>query len=1056
MLYQDQNDETLVMLTLAGEQRAYEVLVLRYEKAVIAAANTVIHSRYLAEDAAQDAFITAWMKLNVLREPEKYGAWVCRIAKNCAKNMIARVRSFLSLDGLENCIAEDDHVGNPEVLYASSEEKELLHESISGLPEKVGQVIRLHYFEELSIAEIADRMRVTAGTVKAQLHDGRKRIRKELCAMNEQMNDTLVQRVMKMVDELKLWQCKNSKQGFAEVYRDVLAGVEELPESTDRYHTLADVLMRGWWWLPGEKNDALFARIAEAAEQGKNDEAMAFIAHREDLKLLGRPRIEFIRDKQIPRLEAGGFVRALAQEWFWLADAYFSDGQPEEGFAAYAKVREIVTPADLYYAYATAAIAMEKQCLAEFAGKPTDHYRLGAGASEYRVLDGALCRWDRHWISEGRLLSIDHDIDHIFNYASSCDGRFTVPGLAVGETHTGTDGTTLTFADDAAVVETPCGRFDGCQLWVTRHDGAVFRTYFRDGVGIVRLEHRRDGITEVRSLCGYDILGGKGLIPCAAGNTWRYTAGDDAETMRHASTFTVIHADDAGMILAHNWMLERLRYDENSWADMIQQIRNDYFREVEKGKKRVCDVRPAIARAEALAATPLQKAHTKAACSVARRILETNPTFNPDCTTTGHWNFFARSAVEAREGKLCIAGNFRWSFELKNIHGNGHPDTPLLYNDILGILQDGAGCIWSDKWVPGYAETVEFTLWNSYCLKTTLRCEDAGSVTTAAGTFDHCLKLSLDIQGLEGGLAYRGGRKEYTFAPGIGIVRTENEYGRGACRAVYELSAYTGTGEGYMPMADGLVRRYDALDLTDGYAAGAEYTYAADENGQIVIFEDRCGIRRKLDPITQYSAIWGEQIEEQLWHEKKRDESRLRHDVNNFRLLLHFLCRDTRNWAAPEKAAAWAKYRMRICEFLGEGEVPRAWLGHYANSAFKAACALFGCGRKEEGYAYLERAFELYPAWLAIPDGERLEVGDEQIYGGVKVVKGEDMLVLPDGTRELLDYTDHTDPFAHTSGEMYYGMTAPRGWEWFDSVRDEDRFKAAIDRAKTLMETKKA
>ena len=108
MVYRDQNDETLVMLTLAGEQRAYEVLVARYENAVIAAAHSVIHSRYMAEDAAQDAFITAWMKLNVLREPDKYGAWVCRIARNCAKNMVVRARSYLSLDVLENCISEDE------------------------------------------------------------------------------------------------------------------------------------------------------------------------------------------------------------------------------------------------------------------------------------------------------------------------------------------------------------------------------------------------------------------------------------------------------------------------------------------------------------------------------------------------------------------------------------------------------------------------------------------------------------------------------------------------------------------------------------------------------------------------------------------------------------------------------------------------------------------------------------------------------------------------------------------------------------------------------------
>ncbi len=74
-MYQNQKDETLVMLTLTGEQNAYSALVARYENAVIAAAASITHNRHMAEDSAQDAFIAAWIKLNMLREPCKYGAW---------------------------------------------------------------------------------------------------------------------------------------------------------------------------------------------------------------------------------------------------------------------------------------------------------------------------------------------------------------------------------------------------------------------------------------------------------------------------------------------------------------------------------------------------------------------------------------------------------------------------------------------------------------------------------------------------------------------------------------------------------------------------------------------------------------------------------------------------------------------------------------------------------------------------------------------------------------------------------------------------------------------
>lgn len=318
MQHQNQNDETLVMLTLAGERSAYEVLVVRHQKAVISAAASVTHNQFMAEDAAQDAFVMAWMKLNTLQEPQKFAVWVCRIAKNCALNMVMRFRGFLPLDSLDNLNITDEQKQNPAELYVSSEGKDELHQSIGNLPKKVKQIIHLHYFEGLSIAEIADKMRISAGTVKWQLHDGRKRIRKELCAMNERYSDTLVQRVMKKVEELKLWQIKNSKNGFESVYKDVLREVEELPESGDKYHALADVLMRGWWWLPGEKNDALFARVKEAALLGQNDEVMEFIVTREDAQVYDGAKIDFIRDKQIPMLEKAGFVRALAREWFWL------------------------------------------------------------------------------------------------------------------------------------------------------------------------------------------------------------------------------------------------------------------------------------------------------------------------------------------------------------------------------------------------------------------------------------------------------------------------------------------------------------------------------------------------------------------------------------------------------------------------------------------------------------------------------------------------------------------------------------------------------------------
>ena len=340
MPYLNLNDETLVMLTLAGEQRAYEVLVNRYQKAVIASAFSVTHNSFLAEDTAQDAFVTAWIKLDTLNEPEKFAAWICRIAKNCGMNMLRQYRGFLSLDVIENYdIAGEDSLS---LQYEKYEETEELGKSISRLPEKVKNIINLYYFQGLSVVEIADKLRISQGTVKSGLHDGRKKIRKELCAMNEKWNDTLVEKVMKKVEELKLWQFKNSKDGFETIYNDVLRDVEELPESDKKYHTLADVLTRGFWWLPGDKNDTLFAKIKGAAERGHNEDVMEFIATRERQQIPyynKQGKIEFIHDKQIPYLEKSGFTKALAKAWFWLGHYYFRENKYNEGIEATEKTK---------------------------------------------------------------------------------------------------------------------------------------------------------------------------------------------------------------------------------------------------------------------------------------------------------------------------------------------------------------------------------------------------------------------------------------------------------------------------------------------------------------------------------------------------------------------------------------------------------------------------------------------------------------------------------------------------------------------------------------------
>ena len=67
----------------------------------------------------------------------------------------------------------------------------------------------------------------------------------------------------------------------------------------------------------------------------------------------------------------------------------------------------------------------------------------------------------------------------------------------------------------------------------------------------------------------------------------------------------------------------------------------------------------------------------------------------------------------------------------------------------------------------------------------------------------------------------------------------------------------------------------------------------------------------------------------------------------------------------------------------------------------------------------------------------------------MKLIHGKGIIELPDGSREPLDDWSVLDTIC-SKGLFYYGLTATHGWEWFDSVRGEERYKAAIERAKEL------
>ncbi|MBQ7372314.1 MAG: hypothetical protein IJW67_10655, partial [Blautia sp.] len=200
-----------------------------------------------------------------------------------------------------------------------------------------------------------------------------------------------------------------------------------------------------------------------------------------------------------------------------------------------------------------------------------------------------------------------------------------------------------------------------------------------------------------------------------------------------------------------------------------------------------------------------------------------------------------------------------------------------------------------------------------------------------------------------------------------------------------------------------------------------------------------------------YYTCAGEILEMRLSRQSRWDEVRIYSAVNRIFLTCHMLNKWPGFCSEPEYDRAWALWRIQMLESFGEnGVVPEGWIGFYAVLLFNLAAFCFGCEDMEEGWQNLEKAFTYFDRWHAIPAGTALELGHFWFFRGVKALKNEWTLLLPDGTEEDSTYC-HT--FTDRREFLYNCLSNCRlHWKQFAPVWDDERFAAYVRRAKDMME----
>lgn len=189
------DDRAIVAAVLDGDREAFRRLVDRESAGLVRACQRILGDHGEAEDAAQEAFVTAFRSLASWRGDGPLGAWLTRIGIRIALRQAGRRKTVAWRDPSGHDMSSVDDpitratdraavasapMTDPAVLSLRAERATEIRTAVAGLPEPYREVVALRFFGDASLQQIAHETGRPLGTVKTHLHRGLARLRGDL------------------------------------------------------------------------------------------------------------------------------------------------------------------------------------------------------------------------------------------------------------------------------------------------------------------------------------------------------------------------------------------------------------------------------------------------------------------------------------------------------------------------------------------------------------------------------------------------------------------------------------------------------------------------------------------------------------------------------------------------------------------------------------------------------------------------------------------------------------------------------------------------------------
>lgn len=188
MTTEREGDQLLVERVQAGDKRAFDTLVAKYQRRLMRLVSRLVHNPAEAEDVVQETFIKAYRALRHFRGDAAFYTWLYRIGINTAKNFLAtqgrRTPTYTeSLSDQADNVDDGDiprDINTPESMLATKQIAQTVNAAMDTLPTELRVAIVLREIEGLSYEDISAIMHCPIGTVRSRIFRAREAIAEKL------------------------------------------------------------------------------------------------------------------------------------------------------------------------------------------------------------------------------------------------------------------------------------------------------------------------------------------------------------------------------------------------------------------------------------------------------------------------------------------------------------------------------------------------------------------------------------------------------------------------------------------------------------------------------------------------------------------------------------------------------------------------------------------------------------------------------------------------------------------------------------------------------------